>query len=495
MPSSRFSILFLVLTTLCLSIFAAPPAAPKGKAKAAAPAAAAPAVDPISAYLLCQKIASPEFAGRLTGHPGYTDAARWAAGQFQEWGLKPLAGMPEYLQEFPAPYTEVTSAAMTLRLPEGKVPVTFKEISLEVGNDFLPVMYSDSGDHTGELVFAGWGIHAPELGYDDYAGLDVKGKFVLCFRGTPDPADKRFTQHDEHRTRMAAARDRGALGLVYIYDEVQANPNGDWLEGFTPAEISFPAADRILALKSTTAQALQDDLKKYKRPLSFALDAQLRFQVQSRYFPDATGYNVAGYVEGSDPQLKNEIVVLGAHFDHCGAHLGFIYPGANDNGSGSAVVMELARVTASLPVKPKRTLVFVLFGSEEKGLQGSHTFAEGMPYGFGKTVAMLNFDMVGEGDGGWCGYSAEPASLLAAIQAADADSKVLRGSRPIRGVGVRSSDFAPFFLKGIPVASFSSNGPHVFYHQPQDSIYRINPAILGDIGALALRLALSLANQ
>ena len=165
-------------------------------------------------------------------------------------------------------------------------------------------MYSDSGDHTGELVFAGWGIHAPELGYDDYAGLDVKGKFVLCFRGTPDPADKRFTQHDEHRTRMAVARDRGALGLVYIYDEVQANPNGDWLAGFTPAEISFPAADRILALKSTTAQALQDDLKKYKRPLSFTLDAQLRFQVQSRYFPDATGYNVAGYVEGSRPAVE-----------------------------------------------------------------------------------------------------------------------------------------------------------------------------------------------
>jgi hypothetical protein len=103
--------------------------------------------------------------------------------------------------------------------------------------------------------------------------------------------------------------------------------------------------------------------------------------------------------------------------------------------------------------------------------------------------------MVGEGDGARCGYSAEPASLLAAIQAADADSKVLRGSRPIRSVGVRSSDFAPFFLKGIPVVSFSSNGPHVFYHQPQDSIYRINPAILGDIGALALRLSLLLANQ
>jgi hypothetical protein len=484
---SRTAILSILLAGFCLGAFAG---------TASVPSAAAPAaVDPLSAYTLCKTISGPEFAGRLTGHPGFTAAAHWAADRFKEWGLTPLPGVPGYLQEFPAPYTEVISAAMTLRLPEGQEPVTWKEVPLEAGKDFLPLLYSDSGDHTGELVFAGWGIHAPDLGYDDFAGIDVKGKFVLCFRGTPDPADKRFTPHDEHRARMAAARDRGALGLIYIYDEVQANPNGDWLQGFTPAEISFAAADRILALKSLTAKSLQEDLKKYKRPLSFDLPAQLRFQVESRHVPDATGYNVIGCVEGSDPELKNECLFVGAHLDHCGTHLGFVYPGANDNASGSAVVMELARVAAALPVKPKRTLVFVLFGSEEKGLQGSQTCAEHLPYGFRAVTAMINLDMVGEGDGGWCGYSAEPAALLAALEAADADSKLLQGKRAIRSVGVRSSDFAPFFLKGIPVVSFSSNGPHVFYHQPQDTIYRINPDMLGDMGGLTLRLALALANQ
>ena len=455
------------------------------------------AIKPEEAYALSKVLASPEFAGRLTGQEGYTAAARWAASKFKEWGLKPLSAKEGYLQSYPSPYTLVDRAEMTLLLPEKSAEgqVMLKETKLEAGKDFLPLLFSDSGRAEASLVFAGWGICAPELGYDDYAGLDVTGRFVLCFRGTPAPADTRFQEHDEHRTRMKTARDKGAVGLVYIYPEVSANPNGDWLEGFLPAEISEKAADQILKEKSLTVAGLKADLAAYQRPLSFALEARLRFSVDSRHFPDGLGYNIVGWVEGSDPKLRGECLVFGAHFDHCGRHLDILFPGADDNASGSATVMEISRAFATLNPKPRRSVLFVLFGGEEMGLQGSRYFADHLPTQFKSVAAMFNFDMTGEGDGAWGGASAEPASFKQAIEEADRRVKILRGLGVIRQVGVRSSDFAPFFLKGIPCASFGSNGPHLAYHQAGDTIYRLNPDIMADIAKMAFLAGCDLADR
>jgi len=454
-------------------------------------------IRPEEAYVLCRTLASPEFAGRLTGHQGYTAAARWAAGKFKEWGLKPVGAKEGYLQPFPSPYTLIDRAEMTLLLPEKTADGQAKidEVKLEAGKDFLPLLFSDSGRAEAGLAFAGWGICAPELGYDDYAGLEVKGRFVLCFRGTPDPSDKRFQDHDEHRTRMRTARDKGAVGLVYLYPEVSANPNGDWLEGFTPLEISEQIGDLIFKDKNLTSAELKKDLAAYKRPLSFALEARLRCGVESRHFPDGIGYNVVGWVEGSDPKLKRECLIFGGHLDHCGRHLDILFPGADDNASGSATVMEIAQAFATLDRKPRRSAVFVLFGGEEMGLLGSKYFAEHLPPQFTSVAAMFNFDMTGEGDGAWAGVSAEPVLLKLALEEADRRVKILRGLRLIRQVGVRSSDFAPFFLKGIPCASLGSNGPHLAYHQAGDTIYRLNPDIMADIARVAFLAGCDLADR
>ena len=103
----------------------------------------------------------------------------------------------------------------------------------------MPLVFSDSGQWQGAgVVFCGWGICAPEIGYDDYAGIDARGKFVLCFRGTPDPSDRRYQVHDEHRNRMQTAKNKGAVGIIYIYETMQINPNGDVIPGFTPLMIS-----------------------------------------------------------------------------------------------------------------------------------------------------------------------------------------------------------------------------------------------------------------
>ena len=233
-----------IITILALAGFLAPAAsAAEGEADLAA---ACRSIDPIEAYVLCRKIASAQFAGRLTGHEGYTAAAEWAASTFAEWGLAPAGDGGGYLQAYPSPYTVVDSVRMVLHFAAAgdggaKVPA---DTVLAAGIDFMPQLYTDAGSRDAGLVFAGWGISAPEFGWDDYAGIDAAGRFVVCFRGTPGGGQK-FEPYDEHRKRMETAREKGAVGLFYIYPEPIANPNGDWLEGFLPAIISEKAADLI----------------------------------------------------------------------------------------------------------------------------------------------------------------------------------------------------------------------------------------------------------
>ncbi len=317
-------------------------------------------------------------------------------------------------------------------------------------------------------------------------GLDVKGKFILCFRGQPDPTDRRFQVHDEHRTRMKTAKDKGALGSIYIYPEPISNPNGDWLQGFMPAMISEKVADLIFKEKNLDlGRPKERPAGVSKSPICFPLRSKVRYAVESQHFPNGIGYNVAGYVPGSDPKLRKECIVVGGHFDHNGLHMGFLFPGADDNASGSAAVMEIAEAFAKLARKPKRSVVFVLFGGEEMGLQGSTYFADHVPPAFEKVDGMFNFDMIGEGDGarGACSAPERPSSK--GPQKADKYVGILRGIGQIRGVGVRGSDFAPFFQRGRVHRLPSSNGPHLAYHPTGDSIYRINPDIMADAARLA----------
>ena len=256
----------------------------------------------MDAYDYCKKISSPEFAGRLTGDEGYTMAAQWAASKFKEWGLRPISREDGYLQAFPSPYTLVEEAEMTFLIPDsgGTGEAPFREIRLKLADDYLPLLFTDSGDTTAGLVFAGWGISAPELGYDDYADVDPAGRFVLCIRGTPDKDNEAFEEYDQHRTRMKKARERGALGIIYIYDEPNGHPNGDWIEGFLPAMISEKIADSLFVGQGLTIQQIKEGLLRSKSPHSFGLEARIRCHVRSRHFPDGAGYNVVGFITGSD---------------------------------------------------------------------------------------------------------------------------------------------------------------------------------------------------
>lgn len=446
------------------------------------------AISGTATYEYVKRMASPEFKGRLTATEGYTAFAHWAAGLFTQWGLAPLSPAAGYLMPFPTQVTTVQSAEMSVTTNGSATP-------LQLNTDFLPLFYSDSGRKSGQVVFTGWCISAPELGYDDYANVSVRGKWAMCFRGTPNPEDSRFQVHDEHRTRMKTAREKGALGVIYIYESPISNPNGDLLEGFLPAMVSYKAANRLLAEKGLEAGSLRADLLKYRRPLSVELQARLDLAVTSTHVPNGTGYNVVGVIPGSDPVLAREYIVVGGHADHTGTLGSLLFPGANDNASGTAVAMEIGRTLATLPVKPKRTVVIALFGGEEMGLKGSEFFASHLPAHLGTCVGMINFDMVGEGDGLSASYTPEPAPMKAALDAADAKVKALKGAAPNRGVGVQGSDHAPFMARGIPIISFASNGPHLAYHGTGDTIYRLNPDLLGDAARLGYLAALALAQR
>jgi hypothetical protein len=446
------------------------------------------AIDRHRVYDVCRVLASDEFGGRLTGDSGYTKAARWATELMKANGALPYDPAAGYQQPFPAPYTIVHSATMAMKVG------TAKDLALSPGKDFLPLLFTDSGTITGEMVFVGWGINAPSLGYDDYAGIDVRGKIVLCFRGVPNREDSVFQHYDEHRTRMQTAKDKGALALFYIYETPIANPNGDFIRSFHPAIISFDVANELLKASNWTASALQDSLSHSRTTRSFPLKATVTYSVQADNHLDGTGYNILGILEGSDPELKKEYIIVGGHFDHCGTHVGLMFRGASDNASGSAVVLEIMQALANHP-HPKRTILFALFGGEEMGLLGSTYLADHLPSGATTIAAMLNFDMVGTGDGAWCGYSATPAWMKTILDDADKKIGIIRGAHPMGRVGVRSSDFAPFYTKGIPAYSFSSNGPHLFYHEAGDKIYRINPDMLADMAKVGLYITAAIANK
>jgi hypothetical protein len=459
-------------------------------------------ITPMDTYRVCKWLADDRFAGRYPGTPEYTAMCEWVAGRFEAWGIQPGGPDGSYLQPYPSPYTTVHSAEMTLLVAKEDAGVSdhtpgeaaVEELALEACVDFIPHLYSDRGEAIAGVVFAGWGISAPELDYDDYAGVDIAGKLVLCFRGTPDRDEDGFTEHDHHRKRMLTAKEKGAVGLLYIYEELSANPNGDLIEGFLPGIVTEETADRLLAASGVTSAELRRELRETKKPRSFETVSRIRLKVEAEHFPDAEAYNVVGFVEGSDPELKSEFIVIGGHIDHCGRHMDRVFPGADDNASGSACVIAAARAFAALETPPKRSVLFALFGSEERGLIGSYLLADNLPPQVEKVAVMFNLDMEGEGDGVGAVHSPGRTELKDAIERADRCVGAVRGIREFHGVGVRSSDYAPFYLKEIPCIAFWSNGPHLHYHQPGDTIYRINPDMLADVSRLTFLTAYSLAD-
>ena len=462
-------------------------------------------------------LSSDALEGRRSLERGSQVAIQWIASEFAKAGLKPLAG-DSYLQ--PVPIVEFIADRLStfLTVRRGGKTATYHapDATANFANEVVV---------TGDVVFAGYGISAPELGYDDYAGIDATGKVVLIFGHEPQENDEHSIFNGKGNTRYANAtykalnaQRHGAAGILTMTDPnhhtggagAQAGgrdaPSGTQARPSIPSEalldggagipvftISAQAAADFFAAAGKKASDVQTAIDAGPRPMSFAVpDTSVELHPMLSERRRSNSYNVAGLLEGSDPTLQAETVIFSAHFDHDGiGPLGILH-GADDNASGTAGVVELARAFALNPVKPKRSVLFIVFAAEERGLLGAYHYVAHPLRPLATTRAEINFDMIGRNE------AADPR-VQTAISSDTSNELGLIGthySPDYRAVVERANEFVglklnykwdrdasnnvlfrsdqyPFLQHDIP-AVWWFTGFHPDYHKITDTVEKIN---------------------
>jgi len=444
---------------------------------------------------IADELSAEKYKGRLSGSPEYLDAAKWCAGRFEEWGLKP-ANNGSWYQYFDNAYSDVYS--------KGSVVFTNadgEKTTLHFPDDFMPGSNSASGTISGEMVYVGFGITAPELGYNDYKNVDVKGKILIMETGIPytknDSAQKSWMPYSYHRYKFKNAVEHGAKGLLYV--GTIANPNTSYMENFVYAHISEKVTEQIFANAEKDYKEIKKKLAGFEMP-SFELNAKqtVLISANTKHFSDGKSCNVVGLVEGSDPVLKNEVIIVGAHLDGQG-YLGELFPSALDNASGVADIMGAAKALVQSEVKPKRSVLFILIGGEECGLYGSKFYADNPIFPIEKTVFMINLDMVGNGTGFYVSSGKSYPEIYVHFAAANQNylHRKMEASEKRTSYGRPRSDAANFENAGIKTLSLWTSGSvfPVYYHHPKDKTDMLTPEIMEDAAKLLYLGILGVANN
>lgn len=434
-------------------------------------------------------LAAPEMKGRATGSPELERAGQYITEQFKALKLKPAPGLTGYLQPFQVTTSAKIGKENRLEVTSGTTGTTFEALK-----DFQPLNFSASGKASGGLVFAGYGITAPEYSYDDYAGVDAKGKFVVVLSHEPQEFDKKsvflgeaYTDHSQMYAKAANAKAHGARGVIVVKDRPNHKDDENKLDAF--GKTNGPADAGILSLQmmpealsglfSAAGKKLEEleagidgDLK----PRSFVFaGVEVREQVDVERAVKTVN-NVVAWLPGE----TSEYLIIGAHYDHLGlgeqhsmapSLAGTVHPGADDNASGTAAVLELAKYFAGK--KLKRGILFLTFAGEELGLLGSSYYANHPQMPLANAVTMINLDMVGRVREGklYVGGAGTGSTLRASLDA------IIPG-RPLKvdysdNSGYGSSDHTSFTAKQVPVLFFFS-GLHGDYHKPSDTWDKID---------------------
>ncbi|HEX6189706.1 MAG TPA: M20/M25/M40 family metallo-hydrolase [Pyrinomonadaceae bacterium] len=496
-------------------------------------------------------LASDALDGRRTGTQGANDAAQHIASEFSLLGLRP--GMQtakaartrgaRYLQSFP--YVSGVELGKNNLLSTRLSPDS--TIDYRVNEEWMPLGFSTNGSiKDAEVIFAGYGISSSGLKYDDYAVSNVKDRVAVVFAGTPDGDNphSQFLQAGQIRFKAAAARAAGARGLLIIANEAKLSDDKLARLSYDNAgEAGIPVivisrqlaalllggdlarfseiADARLAVPKPAQPAGTEGLSNPINPAQIVrlpnprLKLSLSTDVVRRESPS---HNVIGILPGSDPKLKDEAIVIGAHYDHLGRggagslaqSEGEIHHGADDNASGTAGLLELARMFSTQRPKPRRTIVFIAFSGEEEGLLGSNYYVNHPVVPVANTVAMINLDMVGRLNNqklviGGVGTASEWRSMIEAGNSLRETAHLLNGRSssskessngqahvltsnastllpldPTKNFvltlnedGYGPSDHSSFYAKQIPVLFFWT-GTHVDYHKPSDTAEKIN---------------------
>jgi hypothetical protein len=460
----------------------------------------------ISSHVLLDhvtELVSEKYGGRLTGTPGYDAAAEWAAGLMRSWGLKPGGDDGTFFQSFPNPYTLVLEdCEVSLHIPQAGGQDVIKKYYL-FEDEFIPGGTSGTGEVTAEVVYVGYGITAPELGFDEYKGVDVKGKIVLMESEVPYGPDqdpevfKKWRPYSFHQYKLENAVAHGAKGMLYNYGPI-GNPNNAYRPDFIYSHVGAAATGDLFAgtgkSHGETVKAIRETLK----PRSFATGKTVTVRTATEHHPDGVGRNVIGILEGTDPVLKEEVIILGGHLDHLGYYCGRMMPGANDNATSVAVTLAVAEAMARCDIKPKRSVMFLLFGAEEQAVAGSDFYVNRAPvFPLDKTVALINMEGPGSGDKISVLAGKNFPALYGFLEKANQRyvHRVMTG-RPFANLARPRQDVTWFLWKGVPgvtVGSFGFRSDKPTYHNTRDNLSLVTPEIMEDIAQLLFVAVLDMA--
>jgi aminopeptidase YwaD len=441
------------------------------------------AFDEKAALSYIKDLASDSMMGRKSGQPGATIAEEYIASKFIEWGLEPAGDDGTFFQNFTIEYSNAEEGVVLEVISEKA------RRSFYYGDDWRVQRLSGSGHFAAEIVFVGYGIHAPEKDYDDYAGVDLKGKLALFLIESPTKLEEKLSEEAKIENRIKAAQEQGALGILGFR---RASTQRQYFRFRLKKEI-HKKDFVILTVEDRVTNFIFKDLKTELRyllleidnklkPMSFETGVKAFVSVKAVFDEKRPTRNVLAKISGADKTLKDEYVIIGAHMDHLGINpLGEVMNGADDNASGTAVVMEIARIMKINRAKPKRTVIFALWAGEEQGFLGSRHYTNHPPYPIEKTVTYINMDMVGQGTGkvpfGGVYYGPQIWKVLEERLPEEIKEYV----RPGRG-GPGGSDHTPFLEKGIPSYGIFTQGYHFKYHQSRDDLDLIKPEVLKKTG-------------
>ncbi len=448
----------------------------------------------ITAHDLLQRVtfltSNPQ-GGRLPGTEGYRRAAESVAQQFSDLGLQP-GGDGGYFQNLPIESNEVIGNPVFRRVGSSA--------KYALGEDFVFRGFTGQGNFTAPVVFCGYGLSQPDRSYDDYADVDVEGKIVLVFKQAPGwnlPDEEGWQDLANPRPKANVAAAHGALAVLLVSNPNEANPQpliGSVLHGggehplnVPQLQISQAVAADLLKPTGLDLAELQTRIDEDQSPASVELATEVVLQVETRYLQKAETWNVIGILPGSDPDLKTEALILGAHLDHVGTQAGLaMFPGANDNASGCAALLEIAEAFSRAAIPPKRTLIFVLFAGEEQGLIGSRYFADHPVHPLDATVAMFNFDCVAHGDSLRVG-GGNSAPLLwgKALQLDAMDQNLMT----MGTWGNGGADATAFHEKGLPTLYFVTKNSYSHLHQTSDTVETLNGPLFEAMTRLGYRTA------
>ncbi|KJF43741.1 M28 family peptidase [Draconibacterium sediminis] len=426
-------------------------------------------------------LASDSLKGRKSGEQGDLLAAQYIAGKFEAAGLELL--FDNGFQEF----NLVTSA----EIAEGN-QLQVNDTEYEVEKDFLPYAFSANTTVAAEVVFTGFGIEVnrDSLKWNDFDGADVTEKWMLVLQGDPDldNPNSPYLEFSSERAKALKASDKGAAGIIFVAGTKfsEADELSSLFFDKNSSRFSIPViqvtrkvANEMLRGTEQTVEKLEAEILEQKAGLNLEVPVTVSVTVNVG-LKETTTRNVVAMLPGNDEKLKDEYVVVGAHFDHLGMggpgsgsraiDTVAVHNGADDNASGVSAVIQLAEKLAG-DKSNKRCVIFVAFGAEEMGLLGSKTFTMKSPVETDKMVAMFNFDMIGR-------LKEDNSVSIGGTKTAEETEDLLNDLNPdftlaFTGEGIGPSDHASFYLQNIPVI-YISTGAHPDYHTPQDDVELIN---------------------